>query len=329
MKRLFALSVLVLACAASVTAAVPNKDAVPAYAEEQTIQQAEKDVPEPGLDSVASGRRHMDRHWIVPIGRDAESDVILQRGGNSWRTLRNGPIGLAAGTILLLSALVALGLWGILGRGEEPQPSGRRMVRFSRWQRWVHWTTAISFLVLAFTGLTILFGKKVLLPVMGHTAFSWLAVVSKYVHNIAGPFFILCTLVMFATFVHHNVFERADWTWIRSAGGLLSRGRHPPAPYFNAGEKAWFWGGVVLLGLAMSVSGLVLDFVVAGQTRYLLQIANYLHIGAGTLYMAAAIGHIYLGTVGTPGAYTAMRRGTVDENWARTHHSLWLERSQR
>jgi formate dehydrogenase subunit gamma len=329
MKRLFATLLLLIACAASVTAAVPNKDAVPAYAEEQTILQQEKDVPEPGLKDFASGRRHADRHWIIPIGRDPESDVILQRGGNTWRTIRNGPLGLAAGTILLLGALAVLALWGFGVRADEPPASGRRVQRFSRWQRWVHWTTAISFIVLAVTGLLILFGKVLLIPLLGHTAFSWLAIISKYVHNIAGPFFVLCTLVMFATFVHHNFFERADWAWIRKAGGLLSRGHPPPAPYFNAGEKAWFWGGVVLLGLVMSITGLVLDFVVADQTRYMLQIANWLHIGAGALYMVAAMGHIYIGTAGTPGAYQAMREGTVDENWARAHHSLWLERSRR
>jgi formate dehydrogenase subunit gamma len=328
MKRLLASLLLLLVCAVT-TAAVPNKDAVPAYAEEQTILQQEQGYPEPGLGDVASGRQHMDRHWIVPIGRDPESNVILQRGGNTWRTIRNGPLALAAGTILLLASLAVLGLWGLGVRAEEPPETGRRLVRFSRWQRWVHWTTAISFIVLAVTGLLILFGKKLLIPLIGHDAFSWIAVISKYVHNIAGPFFVLCTLVMFATFVHHNFFERADWHWVRTLGGLLSRERHPPAPYFNAGEKAWFWGGVVLLGLVMSVTGLVLDFVIADQTRYVLQIANSLHLGAGALYMAAALGHIYIGTVGTPGAYDAMREGTVDEGWAREHHALWLERTQR
>jgi formate dehydrogenase subunit gamma len=73
------------------------------------------------------------------------------------------------------------------------------------------------------------------------------------------------------------------------------------------------------------VTGLVLDFVNFGQTRYVLQIADYLHLGGATLYMVGAMGHIYLGTVGTPGAYEAMRHGTVDANWARIHHELWYD----
>jgi formate dehydrogenase subunit gamma len=98
-----------------------------------------------------------------------------------------------------------------------------------------------------------------------------------------------------------------------------------PAQYFNAGEKVWFWGGVVLLGLVMSLTGLLLDFTNFGQTRFMLQVADYLHIAGATLYIAASFGHIYIGTIGTPGAYEAMRDGTVDEEWARAHHQLWYD----
>lgn len=307
-------------------AAVPHQDAVPAYAEEQTILQREKDVPEPGWGSLQSGRRHVDRHYLVPMGRnDAEQDLILQRGGNTWRTLRNGPLSATSAAILILTLLALFTVWRVVGpaRVEEPE-TGRRIERFSPWQRLVHWTTAICFLALAITGLIILFGKKLLLPWMGHDVFSWFAVASKYIHNVAGPIFILCSLVMFVTFVHHNFFNRGDWVWIKRGGGVLKH-EHVPAGYFNAGEKLWFWGGLVLLGLVMSVTGLILDFTNLRFTRYLLQWANYLHLAGATFYIAGALGHIYLGTLGTPGAYTAMRRGTVDESWARQHHYEWYE----
>jgi len=323
MRRLLLLAAVLASVA--VSAAVPNEDAVPAYAEEQTILQAEKDTPEPGWTSLASGRTHGDRHWIVPIGRESESDLILQRGGNTWRTIRNGPLSLAAGVVLLLAAAAILGVWRFSRPGEQPEPSGKTIVRFTLAQRVAHWTTAICFLLLAFSGLVVLFGKKLLLPLIGHQAFSMLAISSKYVHNVVGPVFVLCSLLMFFMYLRHNHFNRSDVQWLRRAGGLLSR-EPPPAGYFNAGEKAWFWFGVVLLGLLMSITGLVLDFVVFGQTRYLLQWADYLHIGGAMIYIAAAMGHIYLGTVGTPGAYQAMRRGSVDENWARVHHRLWYEK---
>lgn len=324
-RRWLAIAAVVVLAGPGLRAAVPNRDAVPAYAEEQTIQQTEQDTPEPGWWSARSGRKHLDRHYLAPMGRGPEQDLILQRGGNTWRTLRNRPLSAASGVIIILTLLGIAGFWRFVGPARLAEPeTGRRIVRFTLWQRTVHWTTAISFLLLAFTGLIILFGKKMLMPWMGHTAFAWLAIVAKYVHNIVGPIFILCSLVMFLTFLWHNTFTRADWTWIRRGGGLVTH-EHVPAGYFNAGEKLWFWLGVVLLGLVMAVSGLALNFPIL-STRYLLQWADYLHLTGATFYIAAAIGHIYIGTLGTPGAYTAMRRGTVDESWARTHHREWYER---
>lgn len=313
-------------------AAVPNESASPAYAEEQTILQQEKDQPEPGFLSSASGRTHFDRHFIVPPGFMPEQDLILQRGGNTWRNLRNGPIASIAGTILLVIPLLIFWFYRAVGpvRTEHPE-TGQHIERFRAWDRTIHWATAITFLILAITGLVILFGKQLLLPWMGHVVFFWIALVSKYLHSFVGPLFILCTIVMFLTFLRRNFFTQWDREWLRRGGGL-TRHEHVPAGFFNAGEKVWFWGGLVLLGLLMSITGLMLDFPYFknvgstdpyGVTRYLLQIANYLHIAGATLYTAGAMGHIYIGTIGTPGAYHAMRYGTVDAEWARSHHELW------
>jgi formate dehydrogenase subunit gamma len=305
-------------------AGVPNNKAVPAYAEEQTILQVEADsrVREPGLLSPDSGRVHIDRHYLGQYG-SKEGDVILQRGGNTWRVLRNGPLATISGTLLVLALLAIAVFYRVVGPARVDTPeSGRKIVRFTYWERLIHWATAISFLVLAATGLIILFGKKVLLPWMGHDLFSWVAIISKYVHNFIGPLFILCSVLMFFTFVHRNILRKWDWEWVKAGGGLVSH-KHVPAGFFNAGEKAWFWFGVTLLGLLMSLTGLILDFVNFGQTRYILQIADYLHIAGATFYIIAAMGHIYIGTLGTPGAYQAMTTGTVDEEWAAAHHEIW------
>ena len=323
LRRAFAL-LCALTLAGPVLADVPHRSAKPAYAEEQTILQTEKDSPDPGFASPASGKVHIDRHYLGQYG-STEGTVILQRGGNTWRLLRNGPIAMAAGFLLLATPLLLLGFYLGVGPARPIQhEAGRRLERFNRWQRWVHWSTAYSFLALAITGVIILFGKNVLLPWMGHDAFSWVAIISKWIHNFVGPLFIVCSIVMFLTFVRQNFFRSWDWHWIKHGGGLVSH-KEIPAGYFNAGEKLWFWGGVVLLGLIMSVTGLILDFVNFGQTRYVLQIADYLHLAGATLYIVGAMGHIYLGTLGTPGAYEAMRHGTVDANWAKVHHELWYD----
>lgn len=322
----FMLAILLALAASSAWAGVPNQKATPAYAEEQTILQAESDakVPPPGLLQAESGRVHIDRHYIGQYG-DTERTVIIQRGGNTWRVLRNGPLALIFGTVMVLVLAAIFVFYRLVGPARADTPdTGRRIQRFSRWERWVHWATAISFLVLAVTGLVLTFGKKLLIPLVGHTVYGGLAYLFKYLHNFVGPLFIVCSVLMFFTFLHRNFFKKIDWLWVKKGGGLVSH-EHVPAGFFNAGEKAWFWLGVTLLGLLMSASGLVLDFAGFGQTRYVMQVANYLHIIGATLYIAAAMGHIYIGTWGTPGAYHAMRHGDVDESWAKAHHGVWYD----
>ena len=301
-----------------------NERATPAYAEEQTMLQIEADsrVPDPGLLSTDSGRVHMDRHYLGQYGTK-EGNVIVQRGGNTWRHLRNGPLATIAGFILLGVPLAIFVFYKTIGPAEPQPESGRKLQRFNRWERQVHWATAFAFVALGVTGIIIMYGKNIFLPWMGHNLFSWVAILSKYLHNFVGPLFVICSILMFATFLKRNFYNRADWLWIKKGGGLITH-EHVPAGFFNAGEKAWFWGGVALLGLIVSVSGLVLDFAV-GQTRYVMQVANVLHVTGAALYMAFTMGHAFIGTVGTPGAYEGMRHGTVDENWAKAHHRLWYE----
>lgn len=336
--RLFALvlGLLVLAMAMPGAANVPHERAVPAYAEEQTILQLEQGLRAPGLLSQQSGIQHFDRHFITPPGRMTEQDVILQRGGNTWRTLRNGPFAVASAVLLLGVPLLIFAFYRVVGPSDPGGPeTGRRLVRFTRAQRLTHWATAITFVVLALTGLLIMYGKQVLLPWMGPWLFSWFAIVSKYVHNIAGPLFVLLTIAMFLLYLAGNRFVRADWTWLRKGGGMVTH-EHVPAGRFNAGQKIFFWLAVVVLGVLVGISGLLLDFPYFGQvgepvgtTRYVLQIANFVHIASAVLYMAIIMGHAYLGSLGTPGAWNAMVTGEVDESRARSHHSLWAEEEAR
>ncbi len=200
--------------------------------------------------------------------------------------------------------------------------TGRKIERFTPWERSVHWATAASFTILALSGLVILFGKGVLLPLIGYTLFSWLAILSKNLHNFVGPLFCVCIVLLFFTFVRNNWWKAHDLAWFRHFGGLFS-GRDVPSDKFNAGEKAWFWGGALVLGVIIGASGFVLDFPNFNQTRQTMQIANVVHSVATTLFMMAALAHIYLGTLGMSGAYDAMRTGYVDETWAKEHHEYW------
>jgi len=172
----------------------------------------------------------------------------------------------------------------------------------------------------------ILWGKHIILPWLGYSAFAWLTIVMKNLHNFVGPLFIFSLVVMFLVYVKDNLPGSSDGAWLARAGGMLSKtGDHPASGRFNAGEKLWFWGGVVILGLAVSVTGLILDFPNWNQGREAMIQANVIHAIASILFMAASLAHIYLGTVGMEGSYKAMREGYVDETWAREHHALWYE----
>lgn len=322
-------------------AGVPHELAEPAYAEEQTILQLEQGQAQPGLAQSESGIQHLDRHTLQPPGLQGEYGVILQRGGNTWRIWRNGPLAVVAAAAMLL-ALLVLAAYHVrrpprpqaADRGKEP-PDDRPLIRFTRMQRWVHWVAAIAFVALALSGVVIAYGKNILLPWMGHDVFAALAMGSKWLHNIAGPVFVIASVVMFLTYLRHNVFRREDWMWLRQLGGLRD-GSHPPAPYFNAGEKLWFWIGVTALGLLMAVTGLMLNFpyfgdvgAVSALTRYQLQWAQVLHLLGAAAYIALGLGHVYLGTLGSPEAWRAMAHGPVDPAWARLHHRLWYDEVRR
>jgi len=261
--------------------------------------------------------------------RGIETNVLVESGGEVWRQIRNGPITVYGGWLLVIM-LLALGAFHVT-KGPiklHEKPTGRMMQRFSAWDRIVHWTTAVSFMILAITGLITLFGKHVLLPVTGYTLFSWLAQLSKNLHNFVGPLFAVCTLLMIVTFIRDNWPKAHDWLWVRKFGGLMS-GEHVPSDRFNAGEKIWFWAGVTLLGIVSIVTGFVLDFANFGQGRLLMQQMNVIHGVSAALFVAMGIAHIYLGTVGVEGAYETMRSGMTDETWAKEHHEYWYNEAKR
>jgi formate dehydrogenase subunit gamma len=197
------------------------------------------------------------------------------------------------------------------------------MRRFSSFEQVVHWSTAISFCILGLSGLIMLFGKHVLLPVMGYTLFAWLTSLGKNLHNFVAPLFMISVIAMVCIWLRDNLPRAYDFMWFRRAWGFFMRGEHIPSGRFNAGEKAWFWIGVVALSVAVSWSGVILLFPNFDQTRAVMQDAWIVHAVAALIYIAMSLGHIYMGTIGVEGAYGNMRTGYTDETWAREHHEYW------
>ena len=247
--------------------------------------------------------------------------------GEAWRQVRNNLI-LPYGGSLMLIVLVAIGIFyaskGTLKlHGAE---TGRKIERFTAFERAAHWVNAIAFVALAVSGIVMAFGQFFLLPVIGTTLFGWLTYALKNIHNFTGPLFAVSLVVVILTFVKDNLPRKEDITWLLKGGGLL--GAHEvPSHRFNAGEKVLFWAGVFLFGLIVVASGLVLDKVIPGMAylRSDMQIAHMIHASAAVIMMVMFMGHIYMGTIGMQGAYNAMKTGYVDETWAKEHHELWYD----
>lgn len=268
----------------------------------------------------------------------AEQGTLIQRfvqypgsryttAGEAWREVRNRWI-IPYGGALTLLVIVAIALFhwrkGPIG-GRHPD-SGRRIERFTPFERAAHWVNAIAFVILGISGLVMAFGKFFLLPVMGLTLFGALTYGLKTLHNLAGPLFALSLIVIFVTFVRDEMPRRGDLEWLRKGGGMLS-GAEVPSHRFNAGEKVLFWIGMVVLGVIVVASGLYLDKVLPGldYLRGDMQIAHMVHAVSTILMTVLLLGHIYLGSIGVKGAYQGMRTGYVDESWAHEHHALWHE----
>jgi formate dehydrogenase subunit gamma len=249
----------------------------------------------------------------------------MQEGGQNWRQWRNGPLANYGGWGLFLIALAILLFFGMRGRVNiEKGRSGKLVKRWSSWERFVHWYTAVLFVLLAITGLSILFGRAVLIPLLGPRGFAAWADMAMGLHNIAGPVFSIGVLVMILMWIPNNLPSKGDGEWLSKAGGMFSDGTHPPAGKANAGEKIWFWI-ICTVGVAVIVTGFILDFPNYGQTRDTMQLASIIHGAAALVWVGVWFGHAYLGTVGTEGALEGMTTGYVDANWAKQHHDIWYD----
>jgi len=247
--------------------------------------------------------------------------------GEAWRQVRNNWIIPYGGSLLLIAvAALALVYVGKGPLGGHIADTGRKIERFTPFERAAHGLNAAAFVILAVSGIVMAFGKFFLLPILGATLFGWLTYGLKTLHNFVGPLFLVSLVVVILTFVKDNFPRQGDWNWLKRFGGMF--GDHEvPSHRFNAGEKVLFWAGVFVLGLAVAVSGVFLDQIVPGManTRGQMQVAHMIHAGAAVVMMALFLGHIYMGTIGTRGALDAMRTGYVDEAWAKEHHELWYD----
>ncbi len=251
-----------------------------------------------------------------------EANQLINVQGEEWRLWRNQWV-TPAGAYAMGGTLAVLLLFYILvGQNKLDSPrTGSTVERWKRFDRAMHWTVATLFIILAISGLTLLYGKFFLRAALGDSLWGNYAIACKLAHNYLGPLFVIALLVMIIKWMKHNFFNSTDIKWFMQGGGMVGKA-HPSAGYMNGGEKAWFWV-LTIAGLVVCISGLVMDFPNFDQYRETMQLANLIHGSVSLLLIAASFGHIYIGTAGTEGALEGMKSGHVDETWAKQHHDLW------
>ena len=304
----------------------------PAYAQQQptTVNPTAQSVKE---QELLKELKKIQGRGTLP---DVKSGVIEQPG-REWRQFHQVTLRWI-GAIVILGMLALLILFYLI-RGMvkiENGRSGRTLVRFNAFERFVHWMTASCFIVLALSGLNITFGKELLTPLIGPEAFAGWSQWAKYAHNYLSFPFTIGVVLMFLMWIAWNFPSGVDFRWLREGGGIVGS-KHPPARRFNAGQKVIYWV-VVLGGAAAAITGYLLmfpfyatavgGFTVGTTDIAAVQLAQMVHGIVGMLFIAIMLAHIYIGTIGMEGAFEAMGGGQVDVNWAQQHHSLWLEKER-
>lgn len=308
--------------------------------------QTEGSVPGNALGTLSDSevwravRRGVSGTVSIP---DEKAAVLVQSEGDNWRAWRNGPIAWVGGIAFWVMFFVVFGFYQLRGKVRiKSGRSGRRVLRFGFVERFAHWLTAGSFIVLAITGVNLLYGRYVVrfldalfgagpgeIGLSGSETFATLTLYGKYVHNYVAFAFMLGLLMIIVLWVRENIWDRYDWNWIKKGGGLLFPTEHPPAGKFNFGQKTMFWG-VVIFGGVLSLTGLNLlfPFVLTASVEQM-QWIQAIHATFSQIICMLMVAHIYIGTVGMEDAFNAMKTGYVDENWAKEHHSAWYQQKLR
>lgn len=255
---------------------------------------------------------------------DARAGTLIQPAGRDWRVFHEETLPTIA-TYAILGILAVLVLFYLI-RGKiriDAGPSSRTITRFNGFERFAHWLTATTFIILALSGLNVTFGKYLILPLVGPQVFHVISDLAKLAHNYLSFPFTLGIVLMLLIWIKDNIPNGTDVAWAAKGGGLLGKG-HPPAGRFNGGQKLIFWT-VVLGGGAIAASGFILMFPFYVTDMAGMQLSQMVHGIGGAIVIAIIIAHIYIGSVGMEGAFDAMGSGEVDLNWAKEHHSLWVE----
>ncbi|AJY39637.1 formate dehydrogenase subunit gamma [Burkholderia humptydooensis] len=198
------------------------------------------------------------------------------------------------------------------------------IVRYTANERSNHWITAISFVLLALSGLALF-----------HPSMFWMTALfgggqwTRLLHPFVGLVMFASFAVMVARYWHHNLLDAGDRQWLRQMDDVLANreDKLPEVGRYNAGQKLLFFVMVACL-LLLLVSGIVI------WRRYfsfyfpigVIRAAAVVHATAAFALIVGIVVHVYA-ALWVKGSIGAMVRGTVTVGWARKHHSKWFRES--
>jgi formate dehydrogenase subunit gamma len=256
-----------------------------------------------------------------------EHSVLISKPGETWYILKEKWMS-PAGAVAIFGSITLVMLVYFIGGPMKLSGArtGRKLQRWSRMDRALHWSMAFVFLTLAFSGLMLVYGKHFMKPYVPADLWGWTVYLAKQYHNYMGPMFLVLLVALLFKWWSKSIFTKVDVQWFMKLGGMAGKhkGSHPSAGFSNAGEKVLFWM-LIIVGAVVAASGLILDFPIFGQTRRDMEWSNLIHMLAALILICGFIFHIYIGLFGMEGALEGMVTGEVDETWAKEHHDIWYE----
>jgi formate dehydrogenase subunit gamma len=202
------------------------------------------------------------------------------------------------------------------------QHGAKLIDRYSPSERLNHWITAISFLMLAFSGLA-LFHPSMFWFTQFFGGPTWTRILHPYIGIVMFVSFSFLAL----KFWRHNLLTRNDIAWLRRIGDVVRNREEglPEVDRYNAGQKLLFWTMIGTISVLL-LSGIVIwrpwfaHYFPIGTVR----LALLLHAVCAFVIICGIIVHIYA-ALWIKGTLGAMVRGTVTRAWARKHHPVWYK----
>ena len=194
--------------------------------------------------------------------------------------------------------------------------------RYEASDRINHWLVAITFVLLALSGLALFHPSMFFLTNLFGGG-PW----TRILHPFIG-------LVMFAAFAglalrfwRQNYLDKNDEQWLKQWQDVINNreDKLPEVGRYNAGQKVLFWLMVGCLTVLL-LSGIVIwrPYFAPAFNITVIRIAVVLHALAAFLLILGIIVHVYA-AIWVKGSVRAMMRGTVTPAWAKKHHAAWYK----